>query len=62
MKNFFQFAERETTYRKETLAGITTFLSMAYILVVNPIILSEAGIDKGALFTATALSASSAHC
>ncbi|MFD2682118.1 NCS2 family permease [Bacillus seohaeanensis] len=57
MKNFFQFEERGTTYRKETLAGVTTFLSMAYILVVNPIILSQAGMDKGALFTATALSA-----
>ncbi|RWZ58577.1 NCS2 family permease [Halobacillus fulvus] len=57
MRNFFKFAERETNYKKETLAGITTFLSMAYILVVNPIILSQAGMDKGALFTATALSA-----
>ncbi|MCA0970713.1 NCS2 family permease [Halobacillus litoralis] len=57
MREFFNFTERETNFRKETLAGITTFLSMAYILVVNPIILSQAGIDKGALFTATALSA-----
>ncbi|MGI8314265.1 NCS2 family permease [Halobacillus mangrovi] len=57
MRNFFKFKERETNYQKEMLAGITTFLSMAYILVVNPIILSQAGMDKGALFTATALSA-----
>ncbi|WNF23923.1 NCS2 family permease [Mesobacillus jeotgali] len=57
MKNFFQFAERNTNYKQETLAGITTFLSMAYILVVNPLILSQAGMDKGAVFTATALSA-----
>lgn len=57
MKQFFQFADRKTTYRQEFLAGITTFLSMAYILVVNPIVLSEAGMDKGAVFTATALSA-----
>jgi len=57
MKNFFQFQERRTTYKKETLAGITTFLSMAYILVVNPIILSQSGMDKGAVFTATAISA-----
>lgn len=57
MRNFFQFNERDTNFKKETLAGVTTFLSMAYILVVNPIILSEAGMDKGALFTATALSA-----
>ncbi|HLU21344.1 NCS2 family permease [Lederbergia graminis] len=57
MRNFFQFHERNTTYKKETLAGITTFLSMAYILIVNPIILSQSGMDKGAVFTATALSA-----
>lgn len=57
MKKFFQFEERQTTYKKETLAGITTFLAMAYILVVNPIILSQSGMDQGAVFTATALSA-----
>ncbi|MBA2176013.1 NCS2 family permease [Halobacillus locisalis] len=57
MRQFFEFNKRETNFKKETLAGITTFLSMAYILVVNPIILSESGMDKGALFTATALSA-----
>ncbi|GLY11221.1 NCS2 family permease [Pseudobacillus badius] len=57
MKHFFAFQERGTTYKQETLAGITTFLSMAYILVVNPIILSQSGMDKGAVFTATALSA-----
>lgn len=57
MKNFFQFAERNTSYKQETLAGITTFLSVAYILVVNPLILSQAGMDRGAVFTATALTA-----
>lgn len=57
MKQFFQFAERHTSYKQETLAGVTTFLSMAYILVVNPVILSQSGMDKGAVFTATALSA-----
>ncbi|WP_075981337.1 NCS2 family permease [Bacillus massilinigeriensis] len=57
MKNYFQFSERNTSFKKETIAGITTFLSMAYILVVNPVILSQTGMDKGALFTATALSA-----
>lgn len=57
MKKFFAFEERETTYRQETVAGITTFLAMAYILVVNPIVLSESGMDKGAVFTATALTA-----
>lgn len=57
MKNFFQFTERNTTYKTETLAGVTTFLSVAYILVVNPLILSQAGMDQGAVFTATALTA-----
>lgn len=57
MRNFFQFNERNTSFKQESLAGITTFLSMAYILVVNPIILSQSGMDQGAVFTATALSA-----
>lgn len=57
MQQFFQFKERNTTYKKETLAGVTTFLSMAYILVVNPIILGQSGMDQGAVFTATALAA-----
>lgn len=57
MKQYFQFASRNTNYRQEIIAGITTFLSMSYILVVNPIILSQSGMDRGAVFTATALSA-----
>jgi len=57
MKEYFQFVSRNTNYRQETIAGFTTFLSMAYILVVNPIILSQSGMDQGAVFTATALSA-----
>ncbi|MER1956836.1 MAG: NCS2 family permease [Solibacillus sp.] len=57
MKNFFKFKERGTSYKTETLAGITTFLSIAYILIVNPIILSQSGMDQGAVFTATALTA-----
>ena len=57
MRNYFQFSERGTSFKQESAAGITTFLSMAYILVVNPVILSQTGMDKGALFTATALSA-----
>ena len=57
MRNFFKFTERNTSYKQETLAGITTFLSIAYILVVNPIILSQSGMDSGAVFTATALTA-----
>lgn len=57
MKKFFQFNERNTSFKQESLAGVTTFLSMAYILVVNPIILSQSGMDQGAVFTATAISA-----
>ena len=57
MKDFFKFDERNTTYKQETLAGITTFLSIAYILIVNPLILSQSGMDQGSVFTATALTA-----
>ncbi|MRG85670.1 NCS2 family permease [Salinibacillus xinjiangensis] len=57
MREYFQFHDRNTSYKQETLAGITTFLSMAYILIVNPIILGQAGMEKGAVFTATALTA-----
>lgn len=52
---FFKLQENKTTVRTEILAGITTFMTMAYILAVNPDILSAAGMDKGAVFTATAL-------
>ena len=57
MERFFKIKEHNTTVRTEVIAGITTFLAMAYILAVNPGILSEAGMDRGAVFTATALSA-----
>lgn len=51
----FQMKERGTNLKTEVLAGVTTFLTMAYILIVNPIILSDAGMDMGAVFTATAI-------
>ena len=57
MNKFFKLAENNTTVKTEVLAGITTFMTMAYILAVNPDILSATGMDKGALFTATAISA-----
>ena len=57
LEKFFKLSEHNTTIRTEVLAGITTFLTMAYILAVNPDILSAAGMDKSAVFTATALSA-----
>jgi AGZA family xanthine/uracil permease-like MFS transporter len=53
----FHLTEQNTTVKREILAGLTTFVSMAYILFVNPTILGQAGMDKGAVFTATALSA-----
>lgn len=55
LEKFFQLKENKTTVRTEILAGITTFMTMAYILAVNPSILSATGMDKNALFTATAL-------
>ncbi|MFA7043345.1 MAG: NCS2 family permease [Bacteroidales bacterium] len=54
-EKYFQLKANSTTMKTEIIAGITTFLTMAYILAVNPIILSAAGMDKGALFTATAV-------
>jgi len=56
VENFFKLKENNTDARTEVLAGITTFMTMAYILIVNPLILSETGMDKGGVFTATALS------
>ena len=57
MEKFFKLKERGTTVSKEIVGGITTFLAMAYILAVNPSILSGSGMEWGAVFTATALSA-----
>lgn len=55
LQKLFGFNLKETTVRTEVMAGITTFLTMAYILAVNPNILSETGMDKGALFTTTVI-------
>lgn len=57
MEKLFKLKEHGTNVRTEILAGITTFLAMAYILAVNPLILSSTGMDQGALFTATAIAA-----
>ncbi len=57
LSNFFQIHQRNTTIRTEILAGITTFMTMAYILIINPLILSHTGMNQAALVTATALSA-----
>lgn len=57
IQKFFKLKEHNTDVKTEVLAGITTFLSMAYILAVNPAMLADAGMDSGAVFTATAVSA-----
>lgn len=57
MEKFFKLKERGTTVSKEIIGGITTFLAMAYILAVNPGILSDSGMEFNAVFTATAISA-----
>ncbi|MDG2830253.1 solute carrier family 23 protein, partial [Vibrio parahaemolyticus] len=51
----FKLKENGTDVRTELIAGLTTFMTMAYILIVNPSILSEAGMNWGGVFTATAL-------
>lgn len=57
MRDFFRLHANGTTVKRELLAGLTTFSTMAYILAVNPMILSKTGMDFNALITATALSA-----
>jgi len=57
MQRYFEFARYGTSYRQEILAGVTTFLTMAYIIVINPAILEAAGIPKGPSMTATIISA-----
>lgn len=57
MHRYFEFAKHGTGYRREIFAGVTTFLTMAYIIVVNPAILEAAGIPKGPSMTATIISA-----
>ena len=57
MEKYFRLKENNTNVRTEVIAGITTFMTMAYILRVSPTVLSAAGMDQGAVFTATAVSA-----
>ena len=56
-ETYFKLTEHVTTVRTEVIAGITTFLTMAYIMFVNPMILAETGMDHGAVFVATCLAA-----
>ena len=55
LEKFFHLKENNTDVKTEVMAGITSFMTMAYILAVNPNILSAAGMDHGAVFTATAV-------
>lgn len=55
LETYFQLKEHGTTIRIEIVAGCTTFLTMAYIMFVNPLILGDAGMDRGAVFVATCL-------
>ncbi|SJZ69281.1 membrane protein [Vibrio cincinnatiensis] len=57
LERLFKLSEYGTNVRTEIIAGITTFLTMAYIIFVNPAILSDAGMDRGAVFVATCLAA-----
>ncbi|MDI4636128.1 MULTISPECIES: NCS2 family permease [Halomonadaceae] len=57
LDNHFKLSEHGTNVRTEIIAGVTTFLTMAYIIFVNPSILSEAGVDYGAVFVATCVAA-----
>ena len=58
LEKFFHLKENNTTVKTEIMAGVTSFMTMAYILAVNPNILAAAGMDHGAVFTATAVASS----
>ena len=62
LEKLFHLKENHTDVKTEVMAGITTFMTMAYILAVNPNILAASGMDRGAVFTATALSSFIATC
>ena len=57
LEKMFKLKENNTTAKTEVIAGITTFMTMAYILAVNPSVLGATGMDQGAIFTATVLAA-----
>src|ERR1700690_3053214 len=57
LERYFEFKKLNTTWKTEILAGITTFITMAYIVFVNPSILKDAGMPVAAVFAATCLSA-----
>jgi AGZA family xanthine/uracil permease-like MFS transporter len=57
LERLFELEKHGTSVRTELVAGLTTFMTMAYIIFVNPAILADAGMDKGAVFVATCLAA-----
>jgi len=57
LERYFQLKAHNTSVRNEVIGGVTTFLTMAYIIFVNPSILAQAGMDQGAVFVATCLAA-----
>ena len=57
LDNYFKYKQHKTDFRTEVVAGVTTFLTMAYIMFLNPVILSDGGFDFGGVFTATACAA-----
>ncbi|MCL2918142.1 NCS2 family permease [Shewanella litorisediminis] len=57
LEKLFKLKENQTTLKQEVVAGLTTFLTMAYIIFVNPMMLADAGMDHGAVFVATCLAA-----
>ena len=57
LEKVFKLTEHKTSVKKEVIAGVTTFLTMAYIIFVNPAMLADAGMDNGAVFVATCIAA-----
>ena len=57
LEQIFKISEHDTTIKKELLAGLTTFITMAYIIFVNPQMMSATGMDQGAIFVGTCMAA-----
>ena len=57
LEQFFSIAQHQTSLQKEILAGLTTFITMAYIIFVNPQMMAQSGMDYGAIFVGTCLAA-----
>ena len=57
LDKYFDYQKHKTDFKTEVIAGVSTFLTMAYIMFLNPVILADGGFDFGGVFTATALAA-----